>query len=224
MPGGRDPRFVFAPPPGRDAECATRPRFRTSRCRGIRRCDCHRIAVPAPSETRRAGPGKSDRHSPVRFAGCACRRWSGRPRRAGTRTLCSRRRRATSGKRNSRAMGIAGHDAERHGGASRSPGRDHVLNHLPVVFALFRFDIGPVKPDVNHRTREAWIAFGRARLAHPTLAGIGQQRIRLAELFADRIGSQAPAVFDRECAAKALSSRARVRQTGIRFIIGGGDF
>jgi len=49
------------------------------------------------------------------------------------------------------------------------------------LHGLLRVDVRPVEPDVGHRAWEprppAWIAL----LAHPPLAGIGEQRVHLAK-------------------------------------------
>jgi len=47
------------------------------------------------------------------------------------------------------AVCIAGHDAKGHGGASRFPSGNSIVNDLPVVFSLLRLGIGPVETDVR---------------------------------------------------------------------------
>jgi len=64
---------------------------------------------------------------------------------------------------------------------ARIPGGDHVVNELPVVLALLRLDVRPVETDAGDRAGETRPADWIALLAHPPLAGIGEQRIHLAK-------------------------------------------
>ena len=80
------------------------------------------------------------------------------------------------------AMGVAGHHAQRHRRAPALPGVDHVVDHRPVVSALLGFGVRPVETDVHDRTRKPRFRPRAALLAHPTLAGIGQERVDFAEL------------------------------------------
>src|ERR1019366_6938656 len=77
-------------------------------------------------------------------------------------------------------MSVGGHDAHGDRGPARLPGGNDVVNDLPVVFAFAWLNVGPVEPKIDHRTGKTCSAAGAAFSAHPPLAGIGKQRVHLA--------------------------------------------
>ena len=65
---------------------------------------------------------------------------------------------------------------------------DDIVDELPVEVAFFRFGVGPVEADIDNRAGKARLALRAALLAHPALAGVGEERVHFAKLNADDVG------------------------------------